>query len=52
VLESGACYDGVIEWVEENGGSISVKASEHLENDYIQAAAINGYGYGNGDGDL
>ena len=61
VLESGACYDGVCEWVKSHGGIISGRASEHSHENILKAAWADGYGdgygygsgsgYGDGDGD-
>jgi len=48
-LESGACLDGVIEWVVAHGGTIAGETQKHAKNGYI-ARAANGYGYGYGDG--
>jgi hypothetical protein len=50
VLEDGACVDGVIEWVEENGGVIAGAAADH-DNEHIeQASRADGYGSGSGSG--
>ena len=51
VLESGACIEGILDWIEENSGVIS-GAVDDDKNEYILAAACaDGYGYGDGDGD-
>ena len=57
VLESGACYDGVLGWIKENGNIISGPTDTYSANEYILTAARgngdgngDGYGYGDGDG--
>ena len=53
VLETGACLDGVAEFVLKNGGMISARVSDFPGNTYIHRAGNgygNGYGYGYGIG--
>ena len=51
-LDSGACRDGVIEWIEENDGVIAGDPSDYPDNEHIQKAAFaNGSGSGSGYGD-
>src|SRR4029077_16843552 len=50
VLEQGACYDGVLEWLNDNDLVISGDPSQH-PNEYIQRAAFAaGSGSGSGSG--
>ena len=49
VLDTGACYDGVVSWI-ENNGLVIAGPTERQTNEYILKAA-NGYGYGDGYGD-
>jgi hypothetical protein len=54
VLDSGACFDGVVEWIKDNDMVIAGETASHVANEYIARAAIAdgyGYGYGNGNGD-
>ena len=60
VLESGACLDGVVEWIKEHDGLIAGATVEHCRNEHIARATCadgygygyrNGYGDGDGDGD-
>ena len=57
VAESGACFDGILEWVASHGGKISGNPADHPREDWIQRAGNadgygdgSGYGYGYGDG--
>ena len=62
VLDTGACFDGVVEWIAAHGGLIAGPTADHVGNEYIARAANAtgdatgdgygyGYGYGYGDGD-
>ena len=50
VLESGACYSGVVEWILDNGRVISGPADKYNNEHILRAARLDGYGYGYGDG--
>ena len=51
VLDTGACIDGVMTFVEKIGGAIIGRARDFLTNVWIQSAANNrGDGYGDGYG--
>lgn len=56
VLEAGACFEGVCEWLLENERRIAGDTQQHLSVEYVGlAAAADGYGdgcygYGYGDG--
>jgi hypothetical protein len=51
LLDSVACYSGVIEAVERYG-SIAADTCKHAEDPYVaKAANANGYGDGSGSGD-
>ncbi len=49
VLETNACYDGVIDWIKVHAGQIAGETATQETNQYILAAA-NGSGYGDGSG--
>jgi hypothetical protein len=58
VLDSGACLDGVKEWVAKHRGRIAGPAGRYPKQGEIQKATHGdgsgygyGYGYGYGDGD-
>ena len=52
VLESGACLDGVVDWVKRHKGLIAGKPEDFPRQPEIQrAACANGDGYGDGNGD-
>jgi hypothetical protein len=55
VIESGACMNGVCEWVEAHGGRIAGKTRTHWKRpELIKASNADaygsGYGYGSGSG--
>ena len=50
VLESGACLDGVVEWIKKHGGKIAGETATQ-KNPYIVTAA-NGDGSGSGYGEF
>lgn len=51
VLETGACFSGVAEFVIANCGVISAAADKYPNNAYVKSAAhSDGYGCGNGYG--
>ena len=50
VLDVGACLDGVKSFILKHGGIIAAKSEDHLREEWVQRAANNGYGYGNGYG--
>jgi hypothetical protein len=52
VIETGACIDGVKEWLEKNQRQIAGPTEKYRSNGYIvKASHADGYGYGDGDGD-
>ena len=54
VLDTGACFDGVRDWINRNGGLIAGDPSKFTDVEWIQKAANrngSGNGYGNGYGD-
>lgn len=48
VLDTGACFDGVVEFVKSIGGKIADFATNYLDNPYVQNAAKYGNCNGNG----
>jgi hypothetical protein len=52
VLDSGACMEGVQDWLIRNRRQIAGPTEDHVGNEYIAAAShSNGDGNGDGDGD-
>jgi len=56
LLDSGACYSGVRDWIEEHRGLIAGDTEKFRRNEYIaRSAHADGYGdgsgYGSGDGE-
>ena len=50
VLDTGACLDGVVDWVAKNQGRIAGNPVLHTNTWIAKAARLSGSGTGSGDG--